>query len=106
MLIDENIYNKLVDDIGKENAPVIVGSFIEELDSYIFEMQDLTDFHSIASLLHQLKSTARMLGATNLADMAIAIELEAKEQNAELFKTVPDLLSQMSLVKNEFLLKI
>lgn len=73
--------DKLADEIGQENVPVLLDIFLGELSSYIEHLSDdgATDvLEYLKEISHALKSSAASFGADALCHLSTQIDTKAK----------------------------
>lgn len=100
--VDETIYNKFMEELGIENGKMIIEIFIEELNDHIIQIRNAEDYGTIQSIMHQIKSTSKTLGANVLSVKASQIEKQAKEEDNQAFNSIDEVLSEMTSIKEEF----
>ncbi len=81
-LLNQSKVDKLAQDIGKENIPVLVQIFLGELVTYqqslmSNELADKKEY--LKEISHALKSSAASFGADKLCAKAIDIDSRAKQ---------------------------
>lgn len=68
----------------KDKFDMLLGLFIEDVETYIREMQDAADKHNPEGLVrpaHTIKSTSKRMGAVRLSDIARDLERRAANAN-------------------------
>ena len=68
----------------KDKFDMLLGLFIEDVETYIREMQDAAEKHNPEGLVrpaHTIKSTSRRMGAVRLSDIARDLEQRAANAN-------------------------
>jgi len=73
----------------------ILDTYIEETTEELEQMDEHLangDMLQYATLVHAIKSSSRLIGATNLGEVAYDMELRAKEGNAEYIASKHDAL--------------
>lgn len=100
--INENVYSAFLEEMGEENAQIVIEIFIEEIDNYISQIENTKEHDVVFDVMHQLKSTARSVGATELGDMANEMELGARNNDSNNFSKIAKIISEMKMVKKSF----
>jgi len=80
-LIDRRILDQLLEDVGPENAEVVVDAFVHELERQTIALEeaaDKLDLDAMAQAAHRLKSSAASYGATRLSQIVASIEQAAR----------------------------
>ncbi len=80
-LIDRAVLNQLLEDVGLENAEVLLNVFLEELAGQarvLEEAADLADLVAMGKAAHKLKGSATTLGAIRLGRLVEVIEGAAR----------------------------
>jgi HPt (histidine-containing phosphotransfer) domain-containing protein len=80
-LIDRAVLNQLLEDVGMENAEVLLNVFLEELAVQaraLEEAADLADLAAMGKAAHKLKGSAATLGAIRLGRLVEVIEGAAR----------------------------
>jgi len=75
-LMDENVIQNMVSDLGEQTAYQLVGFFIDEIASFSIELESAfksMNLQKIESITHILKNSAALYGATSLSAMALSI---------------------------------
>jgi CheY-like chemotaxis protein/HPt (histidine-containing phosphotransfer) domain-containing protein len=79
--IDRRILDQLLEDVGPENAEVVVDAFVQELERQTIALEeaaDKLDLEAMAQAAHRLKSSAASYGATRLSEVVASIEQAAR----------------------------
>ena len=96
----KSLTNMFGDNVAKHHE--ILKKFLPQAESIITEMNasyDQRDIENISFLAHKLKSSARTVGANNLADLCLDLEMAGKKQQWEIIdKLYPDLEKSLVLV--------
>jgi PAS domain S-box-containing protein len=80
-LIDRGILDQLLEDVGQENAELVVDAFVQELERQRIALEDAagsSDLDAMAQAAHRLKSSAASFGATRLSQVVASIEKAAR----------------------------
>ncbi len=80
-MMDEDAVNRFLDDVGRENALVLVPLFIEEASARVARLIAASiagDIEAIVADAHSLKSSARTYGLSDLGNAAAALERECR----------------------------
>lgn len=83
-MVNKALFDQFLMDVGNENAIVILKIFYDELTSYINKLNNVTSNEDIKSVAHQIKSSAKSLGALKLSDFSYEIELSALNNDSNL----------------------
>ena len=82
--IDESVLSELADAVGTEGVTTLIDLFVtdfaESVDNCLQAVEN-GDCETARSQAHQMKSSARYLGALELSDLCRTLEAEAREQN-------------------------
>ncbi|PMH41927.1 phosphorelay protein LuxU [Vibrio sp. 10N.286.49.B3] len=95
-VLNKTKIDQLANEIGPENIPVLLGIFLGELTAYKerliqLEGEELATY--LASICHELKSSAASFGADRLCQFALDIDFRVKlNQDLELEKSVDFML--------------
>lgn len=89
--IDKDTFDKFIQDVGKENAEMILDLFIEEMREYENSLKEVASLTSIKEIMHKLKSSALSMGASTVANLAIEIENLARNEDSKSFDLLPNL---------------
>ena len=95
-VIDKQELDRLMEEVGKENAPLMLNVFVKELDKRIASIEIARSEKDITGILeaaHGLKSSAYSYGAIKLGDLLTYIETTAKAKDAGVFEKIEELLS-------------
>ncbi len=77
--IDQSIFAELQDATGPEFAAELLATFLDEAPQMLADLRDAagkSDEDRLRRAAHSIKSNANVFGATALAEIARAIELE------------------------------
>lgn len=80
-ILNQNKIDRLSQEIGAENVPVLLGIFLGELDTYIGQLNHLQgdELDSyLREICHALKSSAASFGAEALCAHSIDVDSMAK----------------------------
>ncbi|WP_425044763.1 Hpt domain-containing protein [Primorskyibacter sp. S87] len=83
--IDQAVFAELQDATGPEFAAELVTTFLDEAPGMIADLRDAAtqgDEDRLRRAAHSIKSNANVFGATYLAEIARAIELEGLGGNS------------------------
>lgn len=86
MQINRDILNTLMNDVGEENAELILDSLASELVAQSSELQEAAgtmSLENIRQVAHKLKNTAATLGAGSLSEVCATIERTARNGESE-----------------------
>ena len=78
-LLNIDIIDTLVSQIGRDGLKKVLIKFTEEVDLHISTLEDNADMQAVLQSLHILKSTSRSLGLEQSANIFSALESKAKE---------------------------
>ena len=83
-LIDRSVLARVLDDVGLENADMLLDVFIEELagQAQALEAAAGVDLEAMGRAAHQIKGSAATLGANRLGHLAESIEAAARARDA------------------------
>ncbi len=84
-LIDRSVLARLLDDVGMENADMLLDVFIEELAGQAQALEAAADgahLEAMSKTAHQIKGSAATLGAVRLGRLAASIEDAARAKDA------------------------
>lgn len=81
--INQVTVNQLIQEVGDENVPFLLGIFCDELVDFISTLTAHPDIDKVREISHGLKSSAGSFGAEKLASMAIHIEEKAKHEQKD-----------------------
>ena len=83
-LIDRSVLARVLDDVGLENADMLLDVFIEELagQAQALEAAAGADLEAMGRAAHQIKGSAATLGANRLGHLAESIEAAARARDA------------------------
>ena len=83
-LIDRSVLARVLDDVGLENADMLLDVFIEELagQAQALEAAAGVDLEAMGRAAHQIKGSAATLGAIRLGHLAESIEAAARARDA------------------------
>lgn len=81
-MIDKDIFERFINEVGSENAGMILGIFSEELEEYTTKLNECS-IDILREVSHQIKSSARSLGAVKLSESAAESELAAKNNDSD-----------------------
>ncbi|ELV8624672.1 Hpt domain-containing protein [Vibrio cidicii] len=98
-LLNKEKIASLGEEIGPENVPVLLGIFLNELETYLGVLSDATYNDKITYLKeisHALKSSAASFGADALCDFALNLDGRAKQNDA--FDEVNDVLAMIDVL--------
>lgn len=82
MNIDIKVIESLKDDVGAEVLPMVMASFVTELQQRAKALQaaiDQADLGGIQAQAHSVKSTARTVGLMQLGDLASEVDQQARD---------------------------
>jgi len=80
-LLNKEMIQRLANDIGQENVPMLLEIFLGELTDYISMLsKDDPEFvsHQLEEISHALKSSAASFGADKLCALAHEVDKQAK----------------------------
>lgn len=83
-LIDRSVLARILDDVGMENADMLLDVFIEELAGQAQALEAAAagvDLEAMARAAHQIKGSAATLGAVRLGRLAESIEAAARAKD-------------------------
>lgn len=86
-LINRAVLNQLLEDVGLENAEVLLNVFLEELAGQtraLEEAADLADLVAMGKAAHKLKGSAATLGAIRLGRLVETIENAARANQPDI----------------------
>lgn len=95
LVINEGQLDQLLDEVGKENASLVLDTFLTELDKRLASIENASSRKDVAKIfaaVHALKSTAYSYGAIKLGDLLTQIELAASNDASDVFKRVKELI--------------
>lgn len=84
-LIDRSVLARVLDDVGLENADMLLDVFIEELAGQAQALEAAAagaDLEAMGRAAHQIKGSAATLGANRLGHLAESIEAAARARDA------------------------
>ncbi len=84
-LIDRSALARLLDDVGLENADMLLDAFLEELEGQAQALEAAAgegQLEAMARAAHQIKGSAATLGAVRLGRLAATIEDAARANDA------------------------
>jgi HPt (histidine-containing phosphotransfer) domain-containing protein len=84
-LIDRSVLARVLDDVGLENADMLLDVFIEELAGQAQALEAAAagvDLEAMGRAAHQIKGSAATLGAIRLGHLAESIEAAARARDA------------------------
>jgi CheY-like chemotaxis protein len=84
-VIDRAILDRLLDDVGPENAKAVIDAFLQELERQTAVLEgaaDSADLDAMSQAAHRLKSSAASFGAGRLSRLTESIEQAAKAGNS------------------------
>ncbi|RTZ14097.1 Hpt domain-containing protein [Vibrio aquaticus] len=84
-ILNQNKINKLADEIGQDNVPVLLEIFLGELAMYLDNLANKPDSEQeeyLKEISHALKSSAASFGAEALCACSMEIDAEAKSGTA------------------------
>lgn len=96
-MIDTEILGELEEAIGQDAIKRILNVFLEELDAQLSEILICTEAQQtnrIVDIAHALKSTSATFGATELAGLALRIEVAAKDRDLDQLATLVESLEE------------
>jgi two-component system phosphorelay protein LuxU len=79
--INRGVLDKLLEDVGPQNAELVIDAFAKELQfraAALDKAADKIDSDSMAHAAHILKSTAASFGASELSELSASIEQSAR----------------------------
>lgn len=105
-ILNQTKIDRLSEEIGAENVPVLLDIFLGELTTYINDLS-ATDTGNIDSYLkeisHALKSSAASFGAEALCAYSIEIDARAKSgQILNLAEVQPKMVSLLSETQQKY----
>lgn len=86
-LINRAVLTQLLEDVGLENAEVLLNVFLEELAGQtraLEEAADLADLVAMGKAAHKLKGSAATLGAIRLGRLVETIENAARANQPDI----------------------
>lgn len=98
-LLNKQKIASLGEEIRPENVPVLLGIFLNELETYLGVLSDATYNDKITYLKeisHALKSSAASFGADVLCDFALNLDGRAKQN--DVFDEVNDVLAMIDVL--------
>ncbi len=84
--IDDDTLQRLIADVGRDNADDLVGVFLQELDERARRLLQAAhdgDLEGVAREAHPLKSAAATYGALRLSEALCAVESAARAGRRE-----------------------
>jgi PAS domain S-box-containing protein len=108
-LVDREVINLLVADVGVELLPEIIDTFLAEIPSRIEAITRAAtqgDFALLVKEAHPLKSSSAAIGAMRLADLAGILESAGRKQDLEKIKIAIQALEDTSDQTRDVLLSL
>lgn len=99
-LLDQAKIDRLANEIGEENVPVLLEIFLGELSNYIATLSQLVTQKQdsyLQEISHALKSSAASFGAEALR--TFSVELDARAKAGEPLSSEDDKQQMLSLLK-------
>jgi len=106
LLVDTNVLDKLVNDLGIESARKFMDSLDTEFQKRIENLRNAIEdrsYYQVAMEAHSLKSSAQISGAFKLAEILIAMEKQAKAEDSAVFELAQDAITTADLTRFAFL---
>ena len=85
-IIDQGIYQALVEMVGEDFIGEMVDAFLEEDAQFLADLSRALDFQDVDLFrrsAHSIKSNAATFGAMNLSELAKELEMMAREGQLE-----------------------
>jgi len=85
-LVDREVLEQLLQDVGPENARAVVDAFVGELDRQAAALEsaaDTADLAAMAQAAHRLKGSAASFGAVPLSGVLASVEQAARRGDRE-----------------------
>ncbi|ETX09543.1 hypothetical protein MUS1_06835 [Marinomonas ushuaiensis DSM 15871] len=98
-LIDENIIQNMVKDLGEETSHKLLGFFIVELNESLISLENafaISDVEKIESITHILKNSAALYGASSVATVSKEINDRLCKPPTQLYAEDNQLLGLIS----------